>query len=32
MNVDSLMELGITDTVGKAKALTVSRDVQRRVR
>ena len=32
MNADSLIEQGITDTVGKAKALTVGRDVQRRVR
>jgi hypothetical protein len=32
MNADGLIEQGITDTVGKAKALTVGRDVQRRVR
>jgi len=32
MNVDGLIDLGITDTIGKAKALTVGRDVQRRVR
>jgi len=32
MNVDGLIELSITDTIGKAKTLTVGRDVQRRVR